>query len=117
MKLVKLSANYNGYGRYSHRIEFPGAVAGRQQFVMIRNWLWEKFGPSAELENLTAAWRCWGAWRYWDPDSSSGEPRIEGFPLWSWDSNKRVIYLNGKALTLYILSEDSLVNAHSDLFG
>ena len=51
--LVKLNRNYNGYGYFTHRVEFHGyGEQGRrhmqQQWIRLRNWLWGRFGPSAE---------------------------------------------------------------------
>lgn len=83
MHLVKLDRRYGGYDRYTHRVEFYGSQATRiKQWIKSRNFLWQQFGPSAEL----------GLVGYYDEQ-----------PLWAWDSEKSSIYLKGDALSLFLL--------------
>ena len=61
MKLKKLDARMNGFGDFKYLAKFRKR-ADRSQFIAIRNWCWEQWGPSCELElwnadvNPTWAW-------------------------------------------------------------
>ena len=89
MRLQKLNRNYNGYHNFSHRVEFYGPVGTRiHQWIQIRNWLWGRFGPSAEQALARA-------------DNFGGTQ-----PKWSWDSEKSAIYLRDEALTEFLLVQD-----------
>lgn len=91
--LVKLNRNYNGYGYFTHRVEFHGyGEQGRrhmqQQWIRLRNWLWGRFGPSAE--------------------QALARPEFFGNtqPKWAWDADKASIYLRDEALTEFLLMKD-----------
>lgn len=85
MKLQKLDRRYGGYERFSHRVEFYGRNAQPQhQWIKTRNWLWQQFGPSAEL-------------------ALAREPYFGEQPKWAWDGEKSAIYLKEEALALFLL--------------
>jgi hypothetical protein len=89
MHLQKLNRNYNGYHYFTHRVEFLGQPEIRiRQWISLRNWLWGRFGPSAE-QNLARA------------DNFDGTQ-----PKWAWDSEKSAIYLKEEALTEFILIKE-----------
>lgn len=86
MKLKKLDRRMNGYGNFTHFIEFRKVE--RKKFVEVRNWCWEQWGPSCELE-------------HWDLIDQS-----EVNPAWCWDSREydMRIYLGDQAqVSWYIL--------------
>ena len=96
MKVVKLTRRYNGYGYFTHRVEFCGQQRMRvQQWIRVRNWLWAQFGPSAE-QNLARA------------DWFDGEK-----PKWAWDSEKSCIYLDSEAYTMFQLKKEFWENAEN----
>ncbi len=89
MNLVKLNRNYKGYGVFTHRVEFYGHQALKvQQWINVRNWLWDQFGPSAE--------------------QSLARPEFFGHqqPQWAWDSAKSAIYLKEQALIMFELKKE-----------
>jgi hypothetical protein len=97
MKIVKLNRNYNGYGFFSHRIEFYGGIRENRlrQWIRVRNWLWAQFGPSAEQELARA--------EYFDGEQ----------PKWAWDSEKSAIYLREEALVMFRLRKEFWENAEN----
>jgi hypothetical protein len=95
--LRKLDRRYGGHDRFSHRIEFVAAnrdFAGlHRAWVSARIWLWESFGPSAEL---------WCA----------HEKNFNGVqPKWAWDSDKSAIYLKEEPLSAFLLKKEYWENA------
>lgn len=93
MNLIKLDRRYDGFDRFTHRVEFRyGTLAKQQQWVKCRNWLWQQFGPSAEL-NLAR------------PEYFEGKQ-----PQWAWDAEKSSLYLSNDALTMFILKRESWEN-------
>lgn len=84
MKLKKLDRRMNGFGNFTHFVDFRKAE--RKQFLEIRNWCWEQWGPSAELE-------------HWD--------KIEdGNPAWAWDNREydmRIYLAEQQQVSWYIL--------------
>lgn len=92
LKLQRLDRRYDGWDRFTHRIEFKMAnrdQAGRvSAWVRSRNWLWANYGPSAELSLAR-------------PDYFDGEQ-----PKWAWDSNKSAIYLREDALQMFLLKKE-----------
>ncbi len=96
MNVVKLNRNYNGYGVFSHRVEFLGnSVIRTKQWVRARNWLWAQFGPSAEQELAR-------------PEYFDGAQ-----PKWAWDSEKSAIYLREEAYTMFQLRKEFWENAEN----
>ncbi len=96
MNVVKLNRNYNGYGYFSHRVEFYGSQQRRaMQWIKARNWLWAQFGPSAE-QSLAR------------PEYFDGAQ-----PKWAWDSDKSSIYLKEEALVLFQLRKEFWENAEN----
>ena len=95
MRIVKLNRNYNGYYHFSHRIEFWGPNKDRRiwQWIQIRNWLWQNFGPSAEQELAR-------------PENFGGVQ-----PKWAWDTEKSAIYLRDEALVMVELRKEYWKNA------
>jgi len=49
MKASKLDRRHTGYGDFKYSITFRGIETGK--FCEIRNWCWEQWGPSAEIDN------------------------------------------------------------------
>lgn len=96
MNLVKLNRNYNGYGYFSHRVEFLGRGDMRvKQWIRVRNWLWAQFGASAE-QHLARA------------DNFDGVQ-----PKWAWDAEKSSIYLTDEALMMFRLKKEFWENAEN----
>lgn len=94
MDLTKLDRRYDGFDRFTHRVEFRYGMplAKQKQWVRSRNWLWQQFGPSAELALAR-------------PDLFEGKQ-----PLWAWDAEKSALYLKGDALTMFLLKWESWKN-------
>jgi len=94
MKVVKLNRNYNGYGFFSHRVEFIGGRSSQDRIMIIRqwinarNWLWTQFGPSGEQALARA-------------DNFNGVQ-----PKWAWDSEKSALYLKDEAYTAFVLKKE-----------
>jgi len=89
MNVVKLDRRYDGYGFFTHRVEFYGSQSYRtRQWIRARNWLWQQFGPSAE-QSLARA-------DYFDGVQ----------PKWAWDSDKSSIYLKEEAFTMFQLRKE-----------
>lgn len=61
MKIKRLDRRMKGYGDFEYKIEYRKKI-DRRDFVEQRNWCWEQWGPSCELENwdlaTNPAW-CW----------------------------------------------------------
>jgi hypothetical protein len=47
MKLKKLDGRHNGYGVFTHYVDFPGDRM-RKPFMEVRNWCVEQWGTSCE---------------------------------------------------------------------
>lgn len=90
MKVVKLNRNYNGYGVFTHRVEFWGGTqeTRTRQWIRVRNWLWSQFGPSAEQPLARET--------YFDGTQ----------PVWAWDSEKSAVYLKEEALLMFQLKKE-----------
>ena len=96
MKVVRLDRRYDGFGRFSHRVEFVGPVSTRiKQWIKARNWLWTQFGPSAEL-NIAR------------DEYFQGQQ-----PVWAWDAEKSSIYLREEAYTMFQLKKEVWENAEN----
>lgn len=67
MKFKKLDRRMNGYGDFTYGIDL-WADTGRQ-FNEVREWCWQTFGPSCELD-------------IWNDLDRPGDVRNE---KWSWD--------------------------------
>ena len=83
-KITKLDRRHNGYTFYKYFID-PTAVYSPEKigdFVDLRNWCWDTYGPSAEL----------------------GFTRKGS--LWAWDTEykkKRIFLKSDQELTLFTL--------------
>jgi hypothetical protein len=98
MHIVKLDKRYDGYGRFSHRVEFISYGAGarltdQKNWIKSRNYLWTQFGPSAELHLAR-------------PELFDGVQ-----PKWAWDDSKSAIYLKDESYTMFVLKWESWQNA------
>lgn len=91
MRLQKLDRRYDGVDRFSHRVEFYGRGEQQRQWIKTRNWLWQQFGPSAEL-NLART------------------DYFEEQPKWAWDAEKSAIYLKEEALAMFLLKWEAWQN-------
>lgn len=50
-KVRKLDSRFNGSKNFTHMIEYTGSIRDRTfLFMQQRQWCWETFGPSSELE-------------------------------------------------------------------
>lgn len=49
MKLKKLDARNKGFGSYKYMAIFRNPT-DQEKFCKIRNWCWEQWGPSSELD-------------------------------------------------------------------
>ncbi len=94
MKVVKLTRQYNGYGYFTHRVEFYGPMRVKQ-WIRVRNWLWAQFGASSEQDLARA-------------DNFDGEK-----PKWAWDTEKSAIYLEQEAFTMFSLRREFWENAEN----
>ena len=87
-KVTRLDARFNGHRRFVYMIKpfilFPIPAKNKSLFVLARNWCWQQWGPSTEL-NLMDAYN----------------------PQWVWETtyNKLRIYLKSdEELALFILT-------------
>lgn len=90
MNVVKLDKRYDGWDRFTHRVEFLSRdrVKNQKQWIKARNWLWTQFGPSAELD-------------------LARRQNFEGVqPVWAWDANKSSIYVTQEAYTMFMLRKE-----------
>ena len=90
-KLVKLDGRHNGHERFSHRFELGAYNAELSKgFLRAREYLWNQFGPSCELE--------WAHEAYFDDVK----------PKWSWvkNENRCYLYLSEEVLTQFLLVKD-----------
>lgn len=74
MRLKKLDRRMNGYGDFKYSTKFRRLSQG-DLFFEVRNWCWETWGPSCELE-------------FWDVNKN---------PAWAWAMTEFEIkiYLTG----------------------
>ena len=49
MRLRTIDRRMNGYGQFKYFVELRKEY-DRSAFIAIRNWCWEQWGPSCELE-------------------------------------------------------------------
>ena len=50
-KIRKLDSRFNGAGCFTHMVEYTGRLPDcKVSFLQHRQWFWETFGPSSELE-------------------------------------------------------------------
>ena len=101
MQVVKLDKRYDGFGFFSHRVEFNGGWTtearkiNSKQWIRARNWLWGQFGPSAE-QHLARA------------DNFDGVQ-----PVWAWDAEKSSLYLTNGAYTMFMLKKEYWENVEN----
>lgn len=100
MHVRKMDKRYDGHDRFTHRVEFLGynneeRKRDQIRWVKARNWLWQNFGPSAEL-NLARDWLFDGQ-----------------VPKWAWDAEKRSLYLKDESLSLFLLTFERWKNAEN----
>ena len=82
-RIQKMDRRMNGYGVFSHRIK----VYWNEDFLKIRHWIYENFGPGCELE-------------LFEINQHLGL----GY-TWAWITSygRREIYLNEDQLSAFIL--------------
>lgn len=68
MKFKKLDRRMNGYGDFTYAVDFASSPMGAK-FNDVRQWCWETFGPSCELD-------------IWDVLDRPDDVRNE---RWAWD--------------------------------
>ena len=93
LKIQKLDRRYDGHDRFTHRVHFVSRDRNQWSLIRIawvhsRQWLWQNFGPSAEL-NLAY------------PEFFDGEQ-----PKWAWDHNKSALYLKDETLSMFLLKKE-----------
>ena len=84
MKELKLDRRHTGYGDFKYSITFRGSETDK--FCDIRNWCWEQWGPSVEIDNRIKL--------------------INPNPKWSWISDEyrlRIYIATDKEFQWYIL--------------
>lgn len=95
-RIQKLDRRHNGYGIFTHYIEPHKLRTGifisqwkndKMHFIEIRQWFWENFGPSRELQLISLH----------DDDLPSLQ--------WAWDSqnNYMRVYTKEKSLEWFLL--------------
>lgn len=82
-KIKKLDRRMTGYETFSHRIEFYWD----EDFLKIRNWCFDSFGPACELEffNLNTQLGLGYTW------------------AWRSDHYRRDLYLNQEQLSAFVM--------------
>jgi len=87
--LQKLDGRHTSSTVFQHRAKMRG-VDGCVQFVEIRNWLWENYGPGLERETVWAL-------QYFHEKVPE--------PKWGWwvDDSKYYIYMKDEVLTHFSL--------------
>lgn len=66
MKLTKLDGRMNGYGSFTHYIDFRSV--SKRQFIEMRQWCSDTFGPTVELD----------IWENYEGEHELANPR------WTW---------------------------------
>ena len=82
MKTITLDKRYNGFEFFKYAVNFHRSE--KNQFIAIRNWCWQTWGPSCEIENFSLA----------------------KDPVWAWESsqwNTRLYFQSEKELNWYNL--------------
>ncbi len=101
IKLIKLDRRMNGRYIFTHRVDFFGLPVNRRLATLhgIRTWLWEQFGPSAELNCISQL------------------ALTQSTPDWAWDTANGHcrIYLKGLALTQFLLMKTKLETIDENL--
>lgn len=82
-KIQKMDRRYSGYELFSHRID----VYWNDDYLKIRNWCFDMFGPACELElfNLNTQLGLGYTW------------------AWRTDYDRRELYLNEEQLSAFIM--------------
>lgn len=87
LKLQKLDARFDAHNLFTHRVQFLYSTSIREDYLQVRLWCWENFGPSCELKLI-----------YWYPKPT---------PQWCFHAevNERAyyIYLTEDARTHFAL--------------
>jgi hypothetical protein len=86
--LQKLDGRHSLSTFFSHRAKMIG-MDGCAEFVEIRNWMWENYGPGLERETV------------WTLNYFKEIP----VPVWAWhvDDRKYYIYMKDEVLTHFTL--------------
>lgn len=91
IKLQPLDRRMTAHDLFSHRLSFHGHnVLGIIKMAEVRDWLWDTYGPSSEVDYV----------RETHPDQ-----------IWSWEVSPTTdrpprIYIKGPALTQYLLIKE-----------
>lgn len=91
IKLQPLDRRMTAHDLFSHRLSFHGhSVLGVMKMDEVREWLWNTYGPSSEIDYVR--------------ETHPGQ-------LWAWETSPMSaapprIYLRGQALTQYLLSKE-----------
>ena len=87
-KIVKLDGRHKGHGLFDYFVDFQTASSiprdtRRADFVEMRNWCWEVWGPAQELD-----FTGWGT-----------------EPSWAWwrDGDRASLYFGEQELSVYLL--------------
>lgn len=87
LKLIKLDGRFDGWQWFSHRAEVLYGDGMRTDYITIRQWCWENFGPSSELKLF-----------YWHP-----EPKPNWCFFYDRENRGYYIYLTEQARTHFAL--------------
>lgn len=90
-RVTRLDRRYNGHTKFKYSISLTAVPYLEQQrvFQELREWFWENYGPSMELE-----------WALAQANANETEP------IWAWDTehhNKRLYVRGDKELTFFQL--------------
>jgi len=88
-KLVTLDGRHLGHQLFKYSVKLRYNIDSEEDFIKIREWCWNTFGPSMELD-------LWMDIRY---SQSKGDPK------WSWHA-PRTSYLNSRPLPRIYLASD-----------
>ncbi len=95
-KINKLNKRFTWYQHFSHRVEFARHYSDRQlherinNFIMLRQWCWDNFGPSVET-------------MYWEQLKVTDQAELAN-DKWAWYVNTH----DGYRTFLYFADETAL---------
>lgn len=69
MKFIKQNRRNTGNQEFPYAITFENSTKELREFIEIRNWVWETFGPGIE---------------YWVYENSSVRNTLKEFTAWGW---------------------------------
>jgi len=91
LRLETLDGRHSGKIFFKYRVWVYGGADGIRDFIQIRNWCWEVWGPSCERDDHILSYK---------------DPEVDTNKHWAWltDGNYRYVYLtNDQALAFFKL--------------